>query len=334
MSLADALNEYKNDSEQHNVSIIAIIDSYLRTRKDFYPFKAEISRNKLVGFHPSELYGACPRYLAFRFLHEKGFYNSNANANELDDIKNNNVILQRIWDTGHMLHFLIQYSYLPDYGIKFKAEVPVTSLYKKYLIAGTGDIVVEMQNGKEYLIDIKSMKGLLFNKLKTLDDVSSLYIGQTALYALGLKVKNSGILFWNKDTSELKEFFFSSEHERAKPILKKALQNATIGKNFLFGKKSVPILDECKNLEGKFKSCSYSSVCFSCKKIKDIDRITTDKFRLFKEQFDGEKESSNSRKEISKKTSSKESGRKKINKKETNKNKSSRKRIRRKIEQT
>jgi hypothetical protein len=71
MSLVDALNLHKESSEKHNVSIISIIDAYLRTRENFYPFTAEIKRNKTVGFHPSELHGACPRYLAFRFLHEK-----------------------------------------------------------------------------------------------------------------------------------------------------------------------------------------------------------------------------------------------------------------------
>jgi predicted regulator of amino acid metabolism with ACT domain len=178
-----------------------------------------------------------------------------------------------------MIHFLIQYSYLSDYGIKFESEVAIKGLYNKYLISGTGDIVVELQNSKKYLIDIKSMRSNLFNKLHTLDDVSSLYIGQTALYTLGLGLENGGILFWNKDTGELKEFFFSRNHERAKPILKKALSNALVAKNYLFGKKNIPILDECKQHKGKFKSCPYSSVCFSC---RNIDSITTNSLKILR----------------------------------------------------
>lgn len=263
MALVDSLKN-RCKKEFKNVSVIALIDAYLATRKKIKSFTVNTERNIEVGFHPSEIDNACPRQIAFRYLKEKNYYKSNIVTDELYDIGTNNTHLERIFDQGHAIHSLI-YSYLSDYDADFRYEVSVQGL-KKYLIRGTADLVIRLQDNEEYLGDIKTIRAELFNKLKTVDDIQKRYKTQASIYAKGLGIKNCFILYWNKNTGELKEFFF----KRDEKAINFAVKNAVNAKNFLLGRKKLPILDECKSQSGKYTNCAFSSLCFFCKDSKKL----------------------------------------------------------------
>lgn len=270
MSLADSLKG-KGKKEFKNVSVISLIDAYLATRSRIKSFEVNTERNPEVGFHPSEIDNACPRQIAFRYLKEKKYYKKSIVTDELYEVGTNNTHLERIFDQGHVIHSLI-YSYLVNYGAEFATETSVDGL-KEYFIMGTADIVIKLQDGKKYLGDVKSIRSELFNKLKTVDDIQKRYLTQASIYAKGLSIKNCFILFWNKNTGELKEFFF----KRDEVAISKALKNAKNAKNFLLGKKKLPILEECKVQSGKYMTCDFSSICFFCKDSKKLLGVTEKK---------------------------------------------------------
>lgn len=297
MPLADALS-YDDDYEvektatkkikepKSTASLKNILEAYLISRKAFYPFKAEIKRNTIVGFHPSGLYDACPRQIAFNFLFELGVDNSEYNYvksplkrrtldNYVPDLlqTNNNAQLQLTFDIGHLLHFLIQYGYLKDYygdTANYKVEVPIKSLFKDYLISGTADIEIKLQDGKLYVVDIKTMRSEQFNKVKTIQDISMRYIVQLMLYLYGLKIKRGIFLLVNKNDSHVKELHLDFKGYVIVPVLK----TAKTAKSFLSGNAVPPILPECKKQQTRFKQCVYSSMCFSCTKANDLLKLT------------------------------------------------------------
>jgi len=263
MSLADKINTKKKYRKK--VSFITLIDTYLKHRKKFNPFKAEIKRNDIIGFHPSGLYNACPRQIAFQFIEEKDLYKKTITT-EFSHYETN-PDMEMTWDFGHLIHFLIQYGYLLDYDKAAKVEQPITSLYNKYLISGTADVIVNLQDNKKYLGDIKTIRSEQFYRLESKYDVSEAYRTQLSLYMFGLKIPRGFICFINKNDSRKKEFFYTIE----KDLLKKALQTTLHAKKFLKGG-DTPILDECKKKKGKYKYCAYSSLCFQCKSGNDILR--------------------------------------------------------------
>jgi hypothetical protein len=257
MALSKILKKSHNQDSLKN-----IIEAYLLTNPPLPDFNFTISRNELKGFHPSGLHYACPRAIAFGLLYEKKLYREEVLEEEIGNPESwITPKLRRTFDTGHMIHALIKYIYLKDFP-NCEVEVPIKSLYEKYLIGGTADIKMLMMSGRKRIWDVKTMKDSEFNKLdeNNLQTVKEAYVGQGDLYMLGLKIFDYGILAWNKDNGDLKEILFSFDRERVKPLL----VTATKGRNFLLGGK-VPILDECKKSTGRYKSCPYSSICFRCK---------------------------------------------------------------------
>ena len=240
-------------------SFCGIIDSYLSNRQTFDNFKAEIKRNKVIAFHPSGMYNACPRELAFRYLYEKKLFKNDVVDEEINFVSHSPKLL-RLFDTGHVIHMLVQYGYLPNYKISSKAEVSIKDLLEKYFIAGTADLVIKLQNNKEYVVDIKTMRDSIFYKTNTIKDIAMTYLVQLNLYMFGLNIPRGLFYLWNKNTSEHKEIFIKLDRE----IIKDVLHSAISGKKYLEGKASAKILTECKNTKGKYLHCDYSSFCFKC----------------------------------------------------------------------
>lgn len=283
MSKLKKLLQNKEEGTSINVSVVSIIQAYLQSRKIFRPFHARIERNDIVGFHPSGLYDACPRYLAFYFIWEKQLnekkevekylYKKNIVEFELAHVahKTYPAKLQAIWDFGHLIHMWLQYSVFPDIGIEHKSEVAIDKLYDKWLIGGTSDILAVLQDALWYVIDIKTARSQDFYSYNDKWDIPIVYLKQLRLYMKGSGVDRACLLLICKNDSEMKEFFYTADEIE----IHEELKSATKGKNFLLGKEDIPILDECTQRKGKYKKCDFSSVCFQCKKSKDLLEITT-----------------------------------------------------------
>lgn len=270
-----------------NVSFKSIIESYLENRKTFYPFQARVERNELVAFHPSQLSNACPREVAFRYLVES----EKIKEDYLDDIREEYLSpkLKMIFDIGHLNHFIIQYGYLPDiYGkenvvantvdlSKVCVEMPVTSLYERYLIGGTLDMCLKLQDGRHYIGDIKSINTYGFNSVMKLSKEEFVktykdYYIQLNLYMFGAKVRRGFFFFMDKNNQSLHEIFFNYDRD----AIEKPLYVAEQAKQYLANNNNVPLLNECENLTGKYKNCPYSGLCFRCKKnpLSKIIKVT------------------------------------------------------------
>lgn len=266
-------NAFDKATKKKGVTFAGILEGYLIHREEFMPYEMRIDRNKTKGFHPSALHNACPRQTAFAFLLEKGLFKDVVLEDELNaSVSRNNPHLEFIFDIGHVTHGLIQYGYMPNIeGLKYSVEQPLTSLYKQFRISGTYDLDVVLQDKQVWLGDIKTM---LEQKFRRLDDISKIdfnYIVQISLYMLGARIPRAFFIVVNKNTTkpQFKEFFLKFD----KRIVKEPLENAIYAKRFLYGVEDVPILPECKKLEGKYKTCHFSSLCFRCKSVDTLSNF-------------------------------------------------------------
>jgi hypothetical protein len=212
--------------------------------------------------------------MAFYYLWEKKLLNKNA----LSEINNPedwvSPKLRRVFDEGHMIHTLIQYGYLKDYGLDYRAEIPLTNLYKQYLIGGSVDLSIKkMQDNVERAWDIKTMRTEKFQKLDERDNstIPKENLVQLNIYLFGLRFKHGGLLYWNKNDGELKEFLVNADYR----IIESSLKRALLGKKFLSGD-NISILSECLKYTGKFESCPFTSICFQTKN-KNIIKLTDKK---------------------------------------------------------
>lgn len=268
MTLADSLAEKEQRLKDKKNGVVkpsfkAIIDTYLEHREDLTPFKVHLKRNSFVGFHPSGLTEPCERKLAFGLLDERGLLRGDDDDNK----KLNFPRMQLIFDTGHLLHCLIQYSYLPSVkGLKFSVEVSATGLQKTHLIGGTADILIRLQDGKRYIVDIKTAKSSSYYAYETVNDIPEEYIVQINLYMKALGLQHACFFFINKDNGETKEFFLKFDERKIADALKKA----RTARKFLQMEKNVEQLPECRKRSGAFKKCAFANMCSKVKKSHDL----------------------------------------------------------------
>lgn len=266
----------KKVKSESNVSFINLIDSYLKHRNNFKEYKMLIKRNTLAGFHPSQIAYICPRAMGFNLLYELGMFSDNALEECNFNIKVNNPDLEFTFDVGHIIHGLIQYSYLSGIkNLEYSVENPVDKLHKKYWISGTNDIEIVLQDKKRWIVDIKTANLMSFNKINKASDIDIGYLIQANLYMYGKKIPRFIFLFVNKNTTrpKMKEFFYEYDSYYVKFALKKALSV----KNWLLRKKEISILPECKKLSGRYETCPFSSICFRTKSSEDLSKITKHK---------------------------------------------------------
>ena len=119
----------------------------------------------------------------------------------------------RMFDHGDSIHQLIMKPLFSIRGIHVVAsEVEIPS---KELISGRADAIIS--DGKDlYVIDIKSMNSMVFKNLESPKEEN---LDQLQLYLHFFKIPKGILLYVNKDTQALKEFFINYDPVRAKNIL-------------------------------------------------------------------------------------------------------------------
>ena len=143
--------------------------------------------------------GKCPRAIFFKF--------KKAPRAEMEPR------ILRMFDHGDYIHRLIMTALFSIRGVQVVASE--VNIPPQEIVAGRADAVVS--DGKElYVVDIKSMNGMVFNGLQKPKEE---HMNQVQLYLHFLKIKKGVLLYVSKDTQELKEFLFSYDKERAERLL-------------------------------------------------------------------------------------------------------------------
>ena len=120
----------------------------------------------------------------------------------------------RMFDHGDSIHQLIMKSL---FGVReIHVVASEVNIPPQELISGRADAILSC--GKTlYVLDIKSMNGMVF---RTLTQPKEENIDQIQLYLHYFKVPKGILLYVNKDTQELKEFFVDYNKRRAAKLLK------------------------------------------------------------------------------------------------------------------
>jgi len=143
--------------------------------------------------------GKCPRATFFKF--------KKAPREEMEPR------VLRIFDHGDHIHQLIMKPLLSIRGIHVVASE--VNIPPQEIISGRADAIIS--DGKDlYVLDIKSINGMIFNSL---NEPKSEHIDQIQLYLHFFKQKKGILLYVNKDTQELKEFFVDYNLQHAQSLL-------------------------------------------------------------------------------------------------------------------
>jgi len=174
--------------------LIEKINKYFESQKD---------RERDRKFHVSEV-GNCDRALYFDFL---GYEKEEIDAATRMKFHNGNVSHRKI------VSILLGCNDINVVG----AEVTIP---ENDLITGRADLVVSLDN-QLYVVDIKTIADYGFNLLSSVSDISKNYIYQIQLYMHFLKIPNGIILFENKNTNEMKEFFISYNKDLCEKLIER-----------------------------------------------------------------------------------------------------------------
>ena len=186
-------------------SIISIIDQWLvqqdQTIRIEVAFKFRGPRSTGV-FHASECTKeqVCLREMAY------GVYGA-PGIRHVDDAR-----ILRIFDNGHFTHARLEsYIIAAVHSVKGKAWNELSYAPDEKLRSGTADIGMILW-GWPYLIEIKSIKRSGFEALGAEADPD--HVGQLNQYMGISGVKAGFVLYENKDTQDLREYFVRYDHER------------------------------------------------------------------------------------------------------------------------
>ena len=143
--------------------------------------------------------GKCARSLFFKF--------KNAPRKEIE------ASVLRLFDHGDHIHQLIM---KPLLGIRdIHVVASEVNIPPQELISGRSDAIVS--DGKNlYVLDIKSMNSMIFDKMTEPKEEN---IDQLQLYLHYFKVPKGILLYVNKNTLALKEFFIEYSQDRALSLL-------------------------------------------------------------------------------------------------------------------
>lgn len=119
----------------------------------------------------------------------------------------------RMFDHGDYIHQLIMKPLLSTREINIvAAEVDIPPME---LVRGRADAIIS--EGKTlYVLDIKSMNSMIFRNLESPKEEN---VDQLQLYLHFFKIKNGILLYVDKDTQELKEFFVEYDSARVRNLL-------------------------------------------------------------------------------------------------------------------
>ncbi len=208
-------------------------------------------RKERVRFYISEV-GKCPRAIFFRF--------KQAPAEEIEPER------LRVFEEGEIIQQRIL-RHLFSLGLVRATEIPIPS---QEIISGRADAIVsftdertlkesqieipkEIEFGTPYVLEIKSISGRMnFEKMEPLEQ----HIKQLQLYLHFFKIKNGILLYLNKDTQEMKEFWVDYDEKMVASLLewfealKKKIEQNTIPKR---------LPDWPKNWE--CTKCQFAEIC-------------------------------------------------------------------------
>jgi len=144
--------------------------------------------------------GKCPRAVFFKF--------KKAPAEAMEPR------ILMMFDHGDHIHQLIM---KPLFGVRGVQVVAAeVNIPPQELITGRADAI--LSDGKElYVLDIKSINGQIF---KSLQEPKEEHINQIQLYLHFFKQKKGILLYVNKDTQDLKEFFVDYNPQIVQNLLK------------------------------------------------------------------------------------------------------------------
>jgi len=200
----------------------------------FYLEKQKAKQNKeQIKFYISEA-GKCPRGIFFSF--------KNIPREELEAYR------LRIFDHGD---YIQQMTLKPlfSYGVIRATEIDIPA---QEIVSGRADAIVSIE-GKPYVLDVKSMNGMIFEKL---NDYKKEHYWQVQLYLHYFKIPKGILLYVNKDNQQIKEFIFDYNPEVAERLLK----NFEILREMI-NKDIVParLPDYPENWQCKY--CQYKEIC-------------------------------------------------------------------------
>ena len=180
--------------------------------------------------------GKCPRAVFFKF--------KKAPAEEMDP----RVLM--MFDHGDHIHQLIV---KPLFGIRgIQVVAAEVNIPPQELIAGRADAI--LSDGKDlYVLDIKSMNGMIFRNLTEPKDE---HINQIQLYLHFFKQKKGVLLYVNKDTQELKEFLINY-----KPEITQSLLNGLKGLKTKIDKNIVPDRIPTWPDNWQCQYCQFKEIC-------------------------------------------------------------------------
>jgi len=143
--------------------------------------------------------GRCPRAIFFKF--------KKAPREEME------ARVLRMFDHGDYIHQLIMKSIFAVREVRVIASE--VEIGPQEIISGRADAIIS--DGKDlYVLDIKSMNSMIF---KNLNQPKEENIDQIQLYLHFFKIPKGILLYVNKDTQELKEFFVDYNRQRAENLL-------------------------------------------------------------------------------------------------------------------
>lgn len=164
-----------------------IIDQYYREQRKDFP---------QTHFYISDA-GKCPRYIFFKF--------KQAPKRDLEPR------ILRLFDHGNYIHRLVTKA-LSDQKVLRGEEITVPT---PDYVSGRADAVVKIGD-KDYVVDVKSING---NGFRSLKKPRQTYINQLQLYLHFLEIKRGILLYVNKNTQALKEFFIDYDSDLCQELL-------------------------------------------------------------------------------------------------------------------
>ena len=204
------LNKKKLTRLVNNLKITLLDEEWeeaLETFTELYAQMMKVRPRAEHVFHPSTLEQDCPRMLWY----------------DINKVPKTNKVYKQFtaqtfltFDQGTWFHHYAQQK-LKAAGILVKAEVRVHDADWKIDGRADGDLRIP----EKALLEIKTMGSFQFKKAIIQNKPFDYHIKQAGLYAHFLGYKYVVFLYFNKDTSEMKEFVYEVDDEVNKPLLEK-----------------------------------------------------------------------------------------------------------------
>jgi len=217
---------------------------------------------KSGAFHPSEIsteVEVCKRKMYFQYSETAPDPMFVRDA----DVDNK---LQRIFDTGTMVHLYMQSS-LDKGGVLEDFEVEVSS--PEYGIEGEADGIVHLYN-KRLGLEIKTINSFGYSALRA---PKLEHIKQASIYFYFLGIKEVLYVYFNKDTSDFKEYIVPVDEEYVE-WFKKLSKEITVRyfsnmrrtrSDDLTGHDIFPRTACTKRTEKRAMRCPFADTCFKLK---------------------------------------------------------------------